>query len=158
MYSLPTYIHMITGIGIHIKVKDFDKSLAFYESLGFEKVFSFGPDEEVKENYRGTIFQHGNSKLEIADGHIAVKPEVFQKEIDSSKISLMVNVENLSDIVKKAEVANIKIAVPPRHYYWGTLELVIKDPDGTVLVFIAPYSQDEAKAISADETWASPKK
>jgi predicted lactoylglutathione lyase len=29
---------MIKTIGTHIKVKDFAKSLAFYEGLGFEKI------------------------------------------------------------------------------------------------------------------------
>lgn len=44
----------------------------------------------------------------------------------------------------------------PRHYYWGKLEVVIKDPDGTVLVFTQPYSEEAARVLKADETWGKP--
>lgn len=145
---------IITGIGTHIKVKDFEVSKQFYLNLGFTPVFEYGPNQKAKEVYRGIIFEHGGAKLEIADGHRAVKPSVFQKPVSSSKISLMIYVKSLVSIIKSANKAGINIAVPPRHYYWGTLELVIKDPDEVVLVFIAPYSKKEAQQIHADETWA----
>lgn len=143
----------INSIGVHIKVKDFDASKAFYEALQFTKVFEYGPDMQVKEAYRGATFQHGTAKIEIADGHRAVKPDVFKETVGSSKISLMIAVDSLTDILEKCTKANIPISVKPRHYYWGTLELVIKDPDGVVLVFIAPYSKQEAKEIGADEKY-----
>jgi hypothetical protein len=50
----------------------------------------------------------------------------------------------------------IEPAVGPRHYYWGTLEVVMKDPDGVVLVFIAPYSEEEAVRVQADEQFGVP--
>jgi uncharacterized glyoxalase superfamily protein PhnB len=117
-------------------------------------VFEYGPDKKVKEKYNGVVFEHGGCKLELGEGHIAVRPHVFKQSITSSKISLMINVDSLSSVITKCIKHKIKIAVPPRHYYWGTLELVIKDPDGTVLVFIAPYSQAESKKVKADENWA----
>lgn len=148
----------INSIGVHIKVKDFAASKAFYEALQFTKVFEYGPDMEVKESYRGATFQHGTAKIEIADGHRAVKPDVFKNTVGSSKISLMISVDSLVDIIKICKKAKISLAVEPRHYYWGTVELVIKDPDGVVLVFIAPYSRDEAEKIHADETFGKPLK
>jgi uncharacterized glyoxalase superfamily protein PhnB len=147
---------MVKGVGTHIKVSNFKKSLNFYEALGFKKVFEYGPDKEVKEDYHGTVFEHGGCKLEIADGHRAVKPQVFKEKVKSSKISLMINVDSLKKIISLCQNAKIPLAVKPRHYYWGTLELVIKDPDGVVLVFIAPYTKKEAAQIKADEAWASP--
>ncbi len=144
---------MIKSIGTHIKVKNFQKSLTFYENLGFKKVFEIGPDKPVQEDYNGADFEHGGCKLEIADGHRAVKPTVFAEQVTSSKISLMVFVDDLADVIKRCKKHKIKIAVGPRHYYWGTLELVIKDPDGTVLVFIEPYSEKAAKKLNADETF-----
>lgn len=147
---------MINGIGVHIKVKNFPRSREFYEALGFESVFSYGQGLKVQEIYSGMVFQHGSSKIEIADGHRAVNKSVFQESIPSSKISLMINIDSLQEVIEKAARANIPIAVPPRHYYWNTLELVIKDPDGVVLVFIAPYSDHEAKAINADTTFSKP--
>lgn len=129
---------MINNIGIHIKVKNFNKSKEFYKNLGFKKVFEYGPKCKVKENYNGIVFEHGTAKLEIANGHVAVKSEVFNETITSSKISLMIYVDNLDDILNKCRKHNIKIAVKPKYFHWGTHEVVIKDPDGTVLVFIAP--------------------
>lgn len=145
---------MIDSIGVHIKVKNFQKSVAFYEALGFKKIFEYGPDKKVKEAYRGITYGVGGSRLELADGHAAVKPSVFKESVLSSKMSLMINVGDIWDIMSKAKKANIPIAVSPRHYYWGTLEIVIKDPDGVVLVFISPYSKKNAKRINADETFA----
>ena len=144
---------MIKAIGTHIKVSNFKKSLKFYQALGFKKVFEYGPNKKAKEKYNGVVFEHANCKLEIGEGHPAVKPEIFKQPITNSKVSLMVNVDKLAPIINHAKKANIPLAVKPRHYYWGTLELVIKDPDGLILVFIAPYSKAETQAIKADESW-----
>jgi catechol 2,3-dioxygenase-like lactoylglutathione lyase family enzyme len=157
----------IQGIGTHLKVKDFAKSKAFYLSLGFSPVFEYGPEQEmtkdpqgnlctVPEAYHGIVFEHGGCKLEIGDGHRAVKPEVFQETITSSKASLMVYVDSVAEVIRQCELAHIEIAVGPRHYYWGTIEVVIKDPDGFILVFICPYTPEEAMRVNPDETWAQP--
>jgi len=146
----------ITHLGIHIKVADFAKSERFYLALGFRKVFEYGPDRKAKESYLGAVFEHGGTKLEIAAGHRAVKPEVFKEKVLSSKISLMVNVKSLLPIIPLCQQANIRLAVGPRHYYWNTLELVVKDPDGVVLVFVSPYSPIQAKRLRADETFGQP--
>lgn len=144
---------MIKGIGIHIKVSDFAKSVKFYKDLGFVEVFGYGQDRDVKEDYNGVVFEVGGAKLEIADGHRAVKPEVFKERIGSSKISLMIEVEKISKIIQSCSESQIDIAVAPRHYYWGKLEVVVKDPDGTILVFTCPYDEAEAKLVNADESW-----
>lgn len=79
--------------GVHIKTKDFSKSLAFYQNVGFSLIFRYGPDQEVKEDYQGATFEVGSMLLEIADGHRGVKPEVFQQDVTSSKISLMIQID-----------------------------------------------------------------
>ncbi|EKE05276.1 MAG: hypothetical protein ACD_19C00372G0002, partial [uncultured bacterium] len=100
---------MINGAGVHIKVNNFEKSLKFYTSLGFIKVFEYGPGKSVEEKYHGAVFEHGEFKLEIADGHRAVKPEVFNEQVKSSKISLMLYVGSLEEIIKKCEKNKINI-------------------------------------------------
>ncbi len=145
---------MYKNSGIHIKVVNFEKSKLFYESLGFKKVFEYGPDQKVNEEYRGVTFLVGKMKLEIANGHRAVKDIVFKEKILSSKVSLMVEVEKLSKIVNLCRNIGINLAVEPRHYYWGTLEVVVKDPDGLVIVFVAPYSSREAKILNANSKFA----
>lgn len=144
---------MIATIGTHIKVKDFDKSLRFYETLGFQKVFEYGPDKNVKEAYNGTVFAAGGCKLEIADGHRAVKKGVFGGTVIDSKISLMINVDSIKEIIDRAALIGVLPAVGVRHYYWNTLEVVFRDPDGVVLVFIEPYTKESAESLNADETF-----
>lgn len=142
---------MIKTIGTHIKVKDFDKSLKFYEGIGFEKIFEYGPDKEVKEDYSGATFACGTAKLEIADGHRAVKPDVFKERVKSSKMSLMIEVEKLSEIIARAEKMNLSPTTPVRHYYWGKLEVVYRDPDGVIVVFTQTYNPQDAKLLRASE-------
>ena len=74
---------MVTTIGAHIKVKNFNKSLLFYETLGFQKYLVW-TEQDVKA-YNGTVFAAGGNKLEIADGHRAVKKEVFGRTMIDSK-------------------------------------------------------------------------
>ena len=147
----------ITGFGTHIKVSDIKKSREFYESLGFKAVFGYGNEEwraslpkditSAPEKYRGIVFAIGdNAKLEIADGHVGVKhQDVFKKTIENEKISAMVNVKSLLPLFSNKQ---INLSFPIRHYYWVTLEAAFKDPDGFVLVFIAPYSEEEFSQIS----------
>ena len=87
-----------------------------------------------------------NANLEIAEGHIAVKDKkVFKEKIKSPKVSTMVKVQSLVPLFSN-KLVNLKF--PVRHYYWGTIEAAFRDPDGFVLVFIAPYSEKEFKRIS----------
>ena len=148
----------ISGFGTHLKVLDIKKSREFYESLGFKPVFAYGDEEwrtslpqglpSVPEKYRGIVFalgETGIAKLEIAEGHIGVKnKEVFKKQVENEKISAMVNVKSLIPLFTNPLV---NIAFPVRHYYWGTIESAFRDPDGYVLVFIAPYSEEELAAV-----------
>lgn len=146
----------ITNIGAHIKVANFEKSVKFYTTLGFTKVFEYGPDKAVKEDYNGMVFGIGDGRLEIADGHRAVKPAVFSETVPSSKISLMINVDNVHNLLNICKKNKISLAVGPRHYYWNTIEMVLIDPDGARLVFIAPYSKEEAAQVKADEAFVQP--
>lgn len=146
----------IVGLGTHLKVKDIEISRAFYESLGFKPVFGYGDDTfrsslpkgvgSAPEKYRGLTFQISDTaNLEIAEGHIAIQDQnIFRQKVTSPKVSAMVRVESLAPLFENPLVS---ITFPIRHYYWGTVEAAFRDPDGYVLVFIAPYSEQEAKAI-----------
>ena len=149
--------HKIIGLGIHLKVANFDKSREFYESLGFKPVFAYGDEKFRKtlskgvpsapEKYRGMTFKVGeNANMEIAEGHIAVNDKkVFKEKIKSPKVSAMVKVQSLVPLFSN-KLVNLKF--PVRHYYWGTIEAAFRDPDGYVLVFIAPYSKKEFDKVS----------
>jgi catechol 2,3-dioxygenase-like lactoylglutathione lyase family enzyme len=134
-------------IGAHIKVRDFDQSMAFYSALGFPLLRRFGPGTEMPESYRGAVFQVGDAFLEIAEGHKPINPEVFLETITSSKISLLINVESLMPLVDACRRNKIEILVPPRRFQWGQIELVIKDPDGLILSFSTPDKPSETQAL-----------
>lgn len=145
----------IKGLGIHIKARDLDASRNFYETLGFKPVFGYGDDEfraslpkecpSAHEKYNGITYAVGDSaKLEVAAGHIAVKGEVFNEVVSSAKISAMVEVGSLVPLIKEIKS---ELHFPVRSYYWGTIELVIKDPDGFVLVFTTKHSEKELEAV-----------
>lgn len=144
-----------TGIGIHIKVRDIATSRAFYESLGFNPIFGYGDDDfratlpkgvgSAPEQYRGVTYRLAdNAELEIADGHIAVKKEVFATEIADPKISGMIRVKSIVPILN---VALDAVKFPVRKYYWGSVEVALRDPDGFVLIFIAPATEEELAAV-----------
>lgn len=137
---------MIRQFGIHLKVKDMTVSYEFYKSFHLKEVFAYGTEDflrtikketpRVAEKYNGVTFDIGNALFEIADGHIAVKKEVFQKNVQSSKISAMLHVKSIREIVQVCRKRGYPIVVLPKTYPWGTKEVVVKDPDGFVLVFI----------------------
>ncbi len=147
----------IKGLGTHIKVEDIEKSRQFYESLGFKPVFGYGDAKftgslpegvgSAPEKYRGMTFEiSDSSNLEIAEGHIAVKDQdVFKTKIFTPKISAMVKVESLVPLFTN-DLVDIKF--PVRKYYWGTIEVAFRDPDGYVLVFITPFTEKELVNIS----------
>ena len=99
------------------------------------------------ERYSGITYEiPGGAKIEIADGHIAVKePNIFTDRVVSPKVSAMINVVSLVPLLKKGVLGD-KPKVT--HYYWGTLETVVRDPDGWVVVLISPYGDAEFSEIS----------
>lgn len=154
----------ITGLGLHIKVKDIQASRALYESLGFTPVFAYGDADflatipsgtpNAPEHYRGVAYKAFAdeaktitiAELEIAEDHIALKNKQDAKEtIASAKISAMLRVKSLVPLFSNT---NVNLVFPVRHYYWGTIEAAFRDPDGFVVVCIAPFSQEELDAVS----------
>lgn len=144
--------------GVHLKVADIERSRQFYESIGFVPVIAFGSSaflatfaptvRTVLEKYRGVIYRIGtDAELEIAEDHPAVLDKAtFQNRLDTAKVSAMVKVDSVVPLFENPLLA---ITFPIRHYYWagGVIEVAFRDPDGFVIVFIAPFSEAEATAI-----------
>lgn len=144
-----------TKLGTHIKVQDFEKSRQFYEEiLQFPKIFEYGPqftevsEKHAPEAYRGMTFDLGSGILEIADGHRAVRKEIHRESIPSSKVSAMIHVVSLVPVIERCKQYGITLAAEPRRFYWGTIEIVLIDPDGYRLVIIAQNTPEEAEKVS----------
>jgi catechol 2,3-dioxygenase-like lactoylglutathione lyase family enzyme len=146
----------VTGFGIHLKVSSIEESRAFYEGyLGLKPVFAYGDEQfrstipsgvdTVPEKYRGVTYDVKGTKFEIADGHIAVSDAgVFKENLRSPKLTGMINVNSLVPFLNHPSVSDF----PIRYYYWQTIEMVVRDPDGWILILIAPYSDYEFKEVS----------
>ena len=136
---------IVTGFGVHLKVRSISASRAFDQDyLGLTPVFADGDKDFVKtfseevttvpEAYSGVTYEiPGGAKIEIADGHIAVKDaDIFSAAITSPKVSAMINVTSLVPLLDKSDIRP-KSAI--KKYYWGTIEMVLRDPDGWVIVY-----------------------
>jgi catechol 2,3-dioxygenase-like lactoylglutathione lyase family enzyme len=147
----------ITGFGIHLKVIDIAASRKFYEGyLGLKSVFAYGSEEfrasitegvaTAPEKYQGVTYElPGGVNLEIADGHIAVAdPAVFTEPFSSPKASAMIKVASLIPFLADK---TYHTTFPVRKYYWNTIELVLRDPDGLIIILITPYTEEELTAI-----------
>jgi len=148
--------NLVTEVGVHIKIKSIEKSRKFYEDfLELNPVFAYGSPEFLKtipagvptapDHYSGITYGlPGKVRIEIAEGHIAVKDKkIFEDPIVSPKISAMITVKSLIPLLKKGLLADRTVT----KYYWGTIEVVARDPDGWVIVLIAPYSEEEWSAV-----------
>ncbi len=142
---------MISKLGIHIKTADIKKSYPFYKAFGFKAIFAYGkpgwltmlktdfPElPTAPEEYNGVTFELNNTEFELGEGHVAVKPEVFKERIHSSKVSAMIDAP-VDEVVKICNENNFEIAAKPRIFHWGKREVVVKDPDGFILVFREPF-------------------
>lgn len=146
----------VTAFGVHIKVKDLDASREFYEDyLGLEPIFAYGNDafrgtfegvDTAPDSYRGVSYGlPGGTRIEIAEGHVAVKDRApFEETIVSPKISAMITVASLAALLERTP---LRPKNPARHYYWGTIEMVLRDPDGWVIVLITDYTPEEHAAV-----------
>jgi catechol 2,3-dioxygenase-like lactoylglutathione lyase family enzyme len=139
----------ISKMGVNLKVRDFEKSRAFYDAFGFRKLFEFGPDVEERSKFRGIFYEVGNALLEVSEGHMAVKPEVFESPIPNSKVSLMVYVESLIPVLDICEARQVEISVKPRQFPWGQIGVVVKDPDGFVIAFLSEASSEDIQQLQA---------
>jgi catechol 2,3-dioxygenase-like lactoylglutathione lyase family enzyme len=146
----------VEAIGTHIKVRSIEASRSFYEAIGFVPVFAYGDPDflatipsgigTAPERYRGITYAASKGgTLEIAEGHIAVPDSrVYKEEVTSPKVSAMVTVSSLAPLLKSGA---LRPKFPVRRYYWGTIEVAVRDPDGFVVVFVARDSAEELAAV-----------
>lgn len=154
-----------TGLGIHLKVRDIAVSREFYEGLlGLTPTRAAGT-EAFRRTLPATLPPRSDdglpgasdrwncvtyepsptAPLEICDGHPAVlRPEVFLQPVVGPKVSAMLHAESLVPLVRDR---GARPTFPTRVYPWGTVELVLEDPDGFVIVVIAPAADSEIEAL-----------
>ena len=117
--------------GILYVVKDLDRTVSFYELLGFDFKdradnyaigylnwfwLEFVPQEKVEQS----TFKH----------HIHLRNEATEGDT-----FLHMSVDNVDEYYKELVDKGLKPASTPKDFPWGRREFILKDPDGYKLVF-----------------------
>ncbi len=115
--------------GFTIYVKDLDKTVKFYEGLGF--------DFKKKAENRATGYMNWYS-IDFVAADKETNPE-FLKEAKSENrgngIYINLSVDDVDGAYKQLVSEGLKPSSEPRDWPWGNREFVIRDPDGYKLVF-----------------------
>jgi catechol 2,3-dioxygenase-like lactoylglutathione lyase family enzyme len=135
---------MKAELSVMLNVKDVDRSVAFYEALGFDVRWKWAGDDE-KLNYAGV----GLGGAVIALGRIPDRPERMRGYSDYEKwvstplgAGVMVTVElrGVESVYKRARKAKATIESRIRKWPYGTA-FTVNDPDGYVVRFLRPVGE-----------------
>ncbi len=118
--------------GILWLVKDLDKTVMFYEKLGFN-FKTRSPD------YAAAYLNWFWMEFVVQD---KAEKSLFQKEADLAEgnprgagLFVHISVENVDEFYEEMIIKGLTPASEPRDFPWGRREFVIRDPDNYRLVF-----------------------
>jgi catechol 2,3-dioxygenase-like lactoylglutathione lyase family enzyme len=102
---------------------DLERSLRFYgDTLGLKIYREYGSGAD-----RGVVFF-------IGGGYLEVTGRAARGDVD--KVSLWLQVPNLTEVHGRLAAAGVDIVDPPERKPWGLLEMWIHDPDGLTIVIV----------------------
>jgi len=114
----------IEGISaVTLMTADMARAVAFYESLGFERVHGGAAE-------RFTSFRAGRSYVNLASGLL---PEVFWGRV-------ILHVSDVDAFHRRALAAGHRPEAAPADAPWGERYFHLRDPDGNELSFARPLS------------------
>lgn len=105
---------------VHIKVGDLQRSLKFYEGLGF-KVHRIPMD---KGEY---------VSIELSRG--SIEPDQTEDWTGPKGFTIGVSVDNVEQVYQLAKAIGAEVLHSIRDQPWGVRNFYIKDPDGYVIEF-----------------------
>lgn len=115
--------------GITLYVSDLDKTIKFYQDLGFTKI-TF---DEKHASFRLNWFT-----LDFVASQKEEKEE-FKEEANAqnrgSGVYFNINTDNVDEIYKELIKKGYGPSSEPRDWPWGNREFVLRDPDNYKLVF-----------------------
>ncbi len=134
---------MKAEISVMFNVKDVDRSLAFYRSLGFTSRWQWR-DDDGKLAYAGVGIGGAVIALgRIRVGRVGGEYEDYRKWVSSPLgAGVIINVElrSVERIYERAKKARVKIESRLREWPYGTA-FTINDPDGYVVKFLRPKGE-----------------
>jgi len=130
---------MKAEMSVMLNVKDVDRSLRFYKSLGFETRWKWKGDDKNLD-YAGV----GIGDAVIALGRIPRNRRGMDKDYASwvstplgAGVIVTVELKPVEKIYRKAKIAKAPIESPMSKRPYGTA-FMITDPDGYVVRFLRP--------------------
>ena len=112
-----------------LTVSNLKKSTAWYETLGFDIIYSMPVMSHVRYRKYADIMLVAEQAEE--------EDSVSQSPTRGRGVATYVTVEDesIDDVATRAEDHGIEVAVPPHETNWNTRETTIHDPDSYELVF-----------------------
>ena len=111
---------------VTLVVSDMARSTAFYETLGFERLYG-GPDAGF------TSYRAGQSYLNLQLGQIAQRPAAWGRAI--------FYVEDVDAVHQQAVDSGLRPEFEPRDALWRERYFHIRDPDGHEISFAKPLRE-----------------
>ena len=119
----------LTGIAPSLTVDDLEKSIAFYEALGFTI------NERWEEN--GTLL---GVMLRAGQAEIGLNQDDWKKGRDRQKgvgtRLLLATTQNVDEIAARARSAGVKLASEPHDTEWKSRAFEVTDPSGFLLTVV----------------------
>lgn len=119
---------MLTLKGIDhvgLKVSDMDRTLEFYQRLGFTLLRTSGPSPD---GLRSAVLQVGSQELNVFS-HPGVVPSVRENPFGMDHFCLLLDATSVDDVVAALHRAEIEIVKGPEPRRDG-MALFVHDPDG----------------------------
>lgn len=120
-----------------LSVGDMRQSLAFYAGvLGGEKVYQFPPDGDA------VFLTLAFGATELGIGLTSETPLHGRKQRPASghRIELCINVENTDAAVDALRAIGARVVLEPVDQPWGERAAYVEDPDGNLVMLVAPAS------------------
>ena len=129
---------------IEIFVSDFERSRAFYESLGFAVVRQW-------EDW--AMLALGDNVLDLqGDGHAMKGPHYFTPEIDrfprGTGVEISIEVEDVDALYERARSLGVDIVKGVQDRPWKARDFRIADPDGYFIRITTPLHRERVVAAS----------
>jgi catechol 2,3-dioxygenase-like lactoylglutathione lyase family enzyme len=127
----------VTGrpIGVELFVGDLERSIVFYEALGFTEVGRRWAD--------GLIIGRGAAKITLqGDAHAVEGPHYFTPDIGrrprGTGVEIVIQVEDVDALFATARAAGLDVVKAIQDREWPARDFRLADPDGYFLRITSP--------------------
>jgi lactoylglutathione lyase len=132
---------------IEIFVSDFERSRAFYESLGFRVVRHW-------EDW--AMLALGDNVLDLqGDGHALAGPHYFTPEIGrfprGTGVEISIEVADIDGLYETARSIDVDIVKAIQDRPWKARDFRIADPDGYFIRFTTPLRRERVEATGTGD-------